>query len=79
MVFMTTQSLDSADIGQLLRIADIPEPAVESQLIRMGLSVGDLVTCLSRLPAGGPTVVRRGSLEIALGQGLAQQIQVEGL
>lgn len=69
-------NLSDTKPGQLLRIVSIDDPDAESQMIRMGLASGDMITCLTRLPAG-PTVVKCAGVEVALGRELAQKIRVE--
>ena len=69
-------NLSDAKPGQLLQIISIKESEAESQMIRMGLGIGDLISCLTRIP-GGPTVIKRGSVEVALGKELSESIGVQ--
>jgi len=69
-------TLDKAKRGQNLRISSIPSEYVRAQAIRFGISEGALVVCEQVIPAG-PVVVRRNKQEIAIGRGLARDIQVE--
>ncbi len=45
------------------------------QLIRLGISEGDRIFCLERLP-GGTVVIQKNRQEIALGHELAKQILI---
>jgi Fe2+ transport system protein FeoA len=45
-------------------------------LLRFGLGVGDKITVLAKLPAGGPLVLQCGQVELALGQQYATEITV---
>lgn len=67
--------LSDAKPGQVLKIVAITDDDTESQMIRMGLASGDIVTCLSRV-LSGPTILRRGAIEIAIGHQLTQTIEV---
>ncbi len=51
----------------------LPSGNIKVQLIRIGISVGDKVFCLERLP-GGTIVIQKNRQEIAIGYDLARQI-----
>jgi Fe2+ transport system protein FeoA len=59
-----------------MRIVSVPEGTLRAQFIRLGISEGERVTCLERLP-GGTIVIRKNRQEIALGHKLARQIVVQ--
>ncbi|HEX3030901.1 MAG TPA: ferrous iron transport protein A [Bacillota bacterium] len=69
-------TLDKVKKGQKIRLCSIPGEEVRAQAIRFGLSEGEIVTCCEIMPAG-PIVVQRSRQEIAIGRGLARDIQVE--
>jgi len=61
--------------GQTVRIERIGCPDVETQALRLGISAGDVVHCLAKVPAG-PIVIRHGGMELAIGQPLGVHIFV---
>ncbi len=69
-------TLDDLKVGHCALIKHIQDPDVATQALRMGISVGETITCLARVPSG-PTVIQRGGMELAIGQALSQQIEVE--
>ena len=71
---MTT--LNELQVGQKAVITDILDTDIATQAFRLGISVGELVCCLARVPAG-PVVIQRGGMELALGQALCYQIEVQ--
>ena len=48
---------------------------LRSQCIRLGLSIGERISCIERLP-GGTIVVQAHRQEIAIGKRLAEQIEI---
>ena len=72
----TIFTLDQAKTGDVLciRAIDCQRSAVNA--LRIGLSEGETVELVSKVPAG-PLVVRKGRLEIALGREYCKKIQVE--
>jgi Fe2+ transport system protein FeoA len=71
---MTT--LNDLKIGQKALITDILDTDIATQAFRLGISVGEMVCCLARVPAG-PVVIQRGGMELALGEALCYQIEIE--
>lgn len=69
-------TLDKVRRGQTVRITSIPNDLVRAQAIRFGIAEGAVVTCEEIVPAG-PVVIARNKQEIAIGRGLAKNIQVE--
>lgn len=53
----------------------LPQGLMKVQLIRLGISEGDRIFCLERLP-GGTVVIQKNRQEIALGHELAKQILI---
>jgi ferrous iron transport protein A len=49
---------------------------LRAQFIRLGISEGERVTCLERLP-GGTIVIQKNRQQIALGHKLAKEIFVQ--
>jgi Fe2+ transport system protein FeoA len=68
-------ALTQQPIGQKVRVAAITDENLAMQALRMGISEGETIEILARIP-GGPLVIRQGELEIALGRELCLAIQV---
>lgn len=68
-------SLEQARVGADFDIATIEDPTIAPMALRLGIQAGQRVTLSSRLP-GGPSVLRRGGQEIALGRDICKGIQV---
>ena len=71
-------TLEQVKIGESIRITRINDPETATMAMRLGVSEGEVLQLASRVP-GGPVVIRRGALEIALGRDLCRQIEVESL
>jgi len=69
-------SLDKAVKGTYFIIADIPHGLHKVQLIRLGISIGDKIICLQRLP-GGTIIIQKNRQEIAIGYHLAREIKIQ--
>lgn len=72
---MGNDTLDKSKKGISLKIVKLPDGTYKSQLIRLGISEGDTLQCLQRLP-GGTVVVQKHRQEIAVGFDLAKKIKV---
>jgi Fe2+ transport system protein FeoA len=72
---MINTTLDKTRKGTHCTIVCLPTGEIKIQLIRMGISEGDTITCVERLP-GGTIVIQKTRQEIALGFELAKNIQV---
>ena len=70
-----TALLVSVKAGHSVRIVSVPRGTLRAQFIRLGISEGERVTCLERLP-GGTIVIQKNRQQIALGNKLARQIVV---
>lgn len=70
-------TLDQATKGDTLKVVSVPSGQTGAQLLRLGIGKGSLVKCVLKLP-GGPVVVRRGNMEIALGRKTAANVTVDG-
>jgi Fe2+ transport system protein FeoA len=70
-----TFSLDNAKPGSKLKIKNLPEGIIKSQLIRFGIYEGQIVHCIDRL-VGGTIILQKSRQEIALGYDLARKILV---
>lgn len=68
-------TLDKAKKGRPITIVNLPQGNIRSQLIRLGITEGDTLKCIERLP-GGTIVVQKNRQEIALGFDLAKKISV---
>ncbi|KAB2846054.1 MAG: ferrous iron transport protein A [Melioribacteraceae bacterium] len=72
---MNNATLDKAKKGNPVTILNLPEGEIKVRLIRLGISEGDTVHCLERLP-GGTMVIQKNRQEIAIGFDLAKKIKV---
>lgn|GEM_PF-546571 len=72
---MEKRTLDSARKGKYFTVMALPHGVLKVQLIRFGISEGDRIFCLERLP-GGTVVIQKNRQEIALGYELASQILI---
>ncbi len=70
------RSLVDVGIGLFVTILALPSGVVRFQFIRFGITEGETVECLERLP-GGTIVIRKNRQEIAIGRQLASQVLVE--
>lgn len=70
--------LDHACVGEDCLISAIGDAETAMLALRLGVSEGERVTVISRIP-GGPVVLRQGSRELALGRNICQHIQVTPL
>ena len=57
-------------------VKTITDPQATLQALRLGIHVGEVLEVLSKIP-GGPMVVRRSTVEIALGKEICHCIEVE--
>lgn len=73
-----TTTLDTLKTGQAATITSIPDGDVAFQALRLGISPGEQVTCVARIPAG-PIVIQKGGMELAIGKSLCEGIEVEVL
>jgi Fe2+ transport system protein FeoA len=72
---MSEATLDKAKRGRPVTILNLPVGEIKSQLIRLGISEGDTIRCLERLP-GGTIIIQKNRQEIAIGFDLAKKINV---
>jgi ferrous iron transport protein A len=70
-----TVSLFVAKRGQWLRIHQLPHGVLRAQFIRFGISEGERVKCIERLP-GGTIVIQKHRQQLTIGHLLAKQIFV---
>jgi len=66
-------NLKSIKAGQRIEITNIPDELI-ADLLRLGISTGDLVTCVSSIP-GGPVILEQELQELALGEKYAKRIE----
>lgn len=69
-------TLEQAKVGDMIRIRRILDPETATIAMRLGVSEGEVLKLASKIP-GGPVVIRRGAVEIALGRELCKGIEVE--
>ena len=72
---MDNLTLDKVKKGKFLTILSLPVDDYKIQLIRLGLSEGESVKCIERLP-GGTIVIQKNRQEIAIGYELARKIKI---
>ena len=72
---MDNLTLDKVKKGKFLTILSLPIDDYKIQLIRLGLSEGESVKCIGRLP-GGTIVIQKNRQEIAIGYELARKIKI---
>ncbi|MGE5589404.1 MAG: FeoA family protein [Bacillota bacterium] len=68
-------NLAETKTGDTVRILSIPDPTTRAQIIRFGITEGDVVVCHEVIP-GGPVVLRKNRQEIAVGRRLAETISI---
>ncbi len=68
-------TLNETQVGDTLCIIDIANPQIATMAMRLGICKGSNLSVCSKVP-GGPVVVRRGHMEIALGRDICKQITV---
>ena len=69
-------TLDNTRAGDVLRVVSILDPETATMALRLGIAEGETITVASKVP-GGPLVVCRGKVDIALGRALCKGIQVQ--
>ncbi len=69
------KTLDKISQGKFLKIIKLPTGDIKSQLIRLGITEGDNLKCIHKLP-GGTIVVKKNRQEIAIGYDLAKKIKI---
>jgi Fe2+ transport system protein FeoA len=69
-------TLEQAKTGDTLLITRITDPETATNAMRLGISEGETLRVASKVP-GGPVVIRRAGIEIALGRELCRSIEVE--
>ncbi|MGK9477976.1 FeoA family protein [Melioribacter sp. OK-6-Me] len=72
---MNNITLDKARKGNLITIVNLPGGEINAQLIRIGISEGETLVCLQRLP-GGTIILQKNRQEIAVGYDLAKKIKI---
>jgi len=69
-------TLGEVKTGQQVRITSIPDEQARAQIIRFGITEGEVVTCVEVIPAG-PVIIAKNKQEVAFGRKLACRIGVE--
>ena len=70
-------TLDKVKRGNKVRIKKINNRDLKTQAIRIGIYEGAVFLCSEKLP-GGPIILQNRMQEVAVGRGLAEDIEVEG-
>lgn len=73
-----TTFLSEAKEGQNLTVRNITNEEITWQLLRFGLEEGSRIKVEKNI-AGGPVIVSKNQLEIAIGRKIAQVIEAEPL
>lgn len=71
-------TLDKVKRGNKIRIKKIDNGNLKTQAIRIGIYEGAVFLCSEKLP-GGPVILQNRLQEVAVGKGLAEDIEVEGI
>ena len=71
-------TLDKVNRGNKIRIKKIENRDLKTQAIRIGIYEGAVFLCSEKLP-GGPIILQNRMQEVAIGKGLAEDIEVEGV
>jgi Fe2+ transport system protein FeoA len=71
-------TLDKVKRGNKVRIKKIDNRDLKTQAIRIGIYEGAVFLCSEKLP-GGPIILQNRMQEVAIGRGLAEDIEVEGV
>ena len=71
-------TLDKVKRGNKVRITKIDNKDLKTQAIRIGIYEGAVFMCSEKLP-GGPIILQNRMQEIAVGRGLAEDIEIEGI
>ncbi len=71
-------TLDKVKRGNKIRIKKIDNKDLKTQAIRIGIYEGAIFLCSEKLP-GGPIILQNRMQEVAIGRGLAEDIEVEGV
>lgn len=66
-------NLKSIKSGDKIEITQIPDELL-GDLLRLGISTGDEVLCISSIP-GGPVILQQELQELALGEKFAKLIE----
>ena len=66
-------NLKNIKAGQRIEITHIPSELLD-ELLRLGISCGDIVRCTSSIP-GGPVILEQELQELALGEKYSKQIE----
>lgn len=73
---MKDLTLSEIKSGQSVKIKGIFDQQCAVQALRMGITEGEVVMCVARVPQG-PTVLQHGGMEVAVGRDLCRKIEVE--
>lgn len=73
---MMLNFLNDMKKGQKAVIKEFQDIEVAAQSIRIGISPGEMITCITKVP-GGPVVLQKNGMELAIGQNICRKILVE--
>jgi ferrous iron transport protein A len=69
-------TLEKATVGETLCVKAILDDETATVAMRLGIAEGEIIYLASKVP-GGPVIIRRGGMEIALGRELCRGIEVQ--
>lgn len=72
------KELGATDIGDMVEIVSVNDAHARIQALRFGINPGAVVETIARVKSG-PTVIKSGFQEIAIGAPLAQKIMVKNV
>lgn len=71
-----TETLDKAGAGRTYEIVDFDNLSTRVQLMRFGLSAGQVIRCLAKT---GPVIIGKNRQRLAIGRNLARKILVRAV
>jgi len=69
-------NLVNVSVGETVTIMDLDNPDTALMALRLGICCGEVVQLTNKVP-GGPLIVSKGAVEIALGRALCADIKVQ--
>lgn len=73
--FLRLSELECGNQAKVIKLQG--SPALKNKLQAMGIYTGTVITKKSAIPAKGPIIISKGSMEFALGYDIAEKILVD--
>lgn len=71
-------TLNQNETNRSVRVVEIAgSRQVQRQLAQLGIHVGDIILVKRNAPLGGPLLIERNGVEVAIGRRIAECITVE--